>query len=351
MFGILLLSLLAWWHNFSSSTFEAISPKLGIPLHEPCKPSLGIDCPHKPAFKHHNIATSTQAATSCTTTCQKKAISIVHHQQTPLCPLYLSQYCMVAHQLQWRAQLMTYIGPLYNIYSIYSIYTHHSAQLKLSLITGFSAAGHGQCCRLCSCDPRAEVWELQWGQGQQGASGSGDQDQTQMWEFSLLMINYSRAFWWLCRTPHPSPWWSSSLTTGARTWCSRGTSSGWGRPRRLRSGSSSRKFPYGCFCVQVFIVLTPAYEGRFNGPSLPAFSRMGKVILLFHLSFILSYKDQWHRWLWWITLHFCCCRCSSSTRWGQTASCRESRSLRKKTAFKIQDFSLVQIWPIRGIES
>ena len=53
----------------------------------------------------------------------------------------------------------------------------------------------------------------------------------------------------------------------------------------------------------------------------------------------------------WITLHFCCCRCSSSTRWGQTASCRESRSLRKKTAFKIQDFSLVQIWPIRGIES
>ena len=42
-------------------------------------------------------------------------------------------------------------------------------------------------------------------------------------------------------------------------------------------------------------MLTPAYEGRFNGPSLPAFSRMGKVILLFHLSFILSYKDQWHR--------------------------------------------------------
>ena len=29
--------------------------------------------------------------------------------------------------------------------------------------------------------------------------------------------------------------------------------------------------------IEVFIVLTPAYEGRFNGPSLPAFSRMGKV--------------------------------------------------------------------------
>ena len=30
--------------------------------------------------------------------------------------------------------------------------------------------------------------------------------------------------------------------------------------------------------IEVFIVLTPAYEGRFNGPSLPAFSRMGKVM-------------------------------------------------------------------------
>lgn len=32
--------------------------------------------------------------------------------------------------------------------------------------------------------------------------------------------------------------------------------------------------------IEVFIVLTPAYEGRFNGPSLPAFSRMGKVFLI-----------------------------------------------------------------------
>lgn len=32
--------------------------------------------------------------------------------------------------------------------------------------------------------------------------------------------------------------------------------------------------------IEVFIVLTPAYEGRLNGPSLPAFSRMGKVFLI-----------------------------------------------------------------------
>jgi len=31
---------------------------------------------------------------------------------------------------------------------------------------------------------------------------------------------------------------------------------------------------------EVFIVLTPAYEGRLNGPSLPAFGRMGKVFLI-----------------------------------------------------------------------
>jgi len=31
---------------------------------------------------------------------------------------------------------------------------------------------------------------------------------------------------------------------------------------------------------EVFIVLTPAYEGRFNGPSLPSYGRMGKVFLI-----------------------------------------------------------------------
>ena len=35
---------------------------------------------------------------------------------------------------------------------------------------------------------------------------------------------------------------------------------------------------------EVFIVLTPAYEGRLNGPSLPAFGRMGKV----------SSTKKWH---------------------------------------------------------
>ena len=35
------------------------------------------------------------------------------------------------------------------------------------------------------------------------------------------------------------------------------------------------------YIAQVFIVLTPAYEGRLNGPSLPAFSRMGKVCSMF----------------------------------------------------------------------
>ena len=38
--------------------------------------------------------------------------------------------------------------------------------------------------------------------------------------------------------------------------------------------------------IEVFIVLTPAYEGRFNGPSLPAFSRMGKVTLNLSLAYI-----------------------------------------------------------------
>ena len=32
--------------------------------------------------------------------------------------------------------------------------------------------------------------------------------------------------------------------------------------------------------IEVFIVLTPAYEGRFRGPSLPAYGRMGKVFLI-----------------------------------------------------------------------
>lgn len=32
--------------------------------------------------------------------------------------------------------------------------------------------------------------------------------------------------------------------------------------------------------IEVFIVLTPAYEGRFNGPDLPAYGRMGKVFLI-----------------------------------------------------------------------
>ena len=31
------------------------------------------------------------------------------------------------------------------------------------------------------------------------------------------------------------------------------------------------------FYFQVFIVLTPIFEGWLNGPSLPAFHRMGKV--------------------------------------------------------------------------
>jgi len=31
---------------------------------------------------------------------------------------------------------------------------------------------------------------------------------------------------------------------------------------------------------EVFIVLTPAYEGKFNGPSLPSYGRMGKVFLI-----------------------------------------------------------------------
>lgn len=31
---------------------------------------------------------------------------------------------------------------------------------------------------------------------------------------------------------------------------------------------------------EVFIVLTPAYEGKFNGPSLPTYGRMGKVFLI-----------------------------------------------------------------------
>jgi len=32
--------------------------------------------------------------------------------------------------------------------------------------------------------------------------------------------------------------------------------------------------------IEVFIVLTPAYEGKFNGPSLPSYGRMGKVFLI-----------------------------------------------------------------------
>ena len=31
---------------------------------------------------------------------------------------------------------------------------------------------------------------------------------------------------------------------------------------------------------EVFIVLTPVYEGKLNGPSLPAYGRMGKVFLI-----------------------------------------------------------------------
>ena len=31
---------------------------------------------------------------------------------------------------------------------------------------------------------------------------------------------------------------------------------------------------------EVYIVLTPAYEGRFNGPDLPAYGRMGEVFLI-----------------------------------------------------------------------
>ena len=31
---------------------------------------------------------------------------------------------------------------------------------------------------------------------------------------------------------------------------------------------------------EVFIVLTPAYEGRFNGPGLPSYGRMEKVFLI-----------------------------------------------------------------------
>ena len=30
---------------------------------------------------------------------------------------------------------------------------------------------------------------------------------------------------------------------------------------------------------EVYIVLTPAYEGRLNGKSLPAYGRMGQVII------------------------------------------------------------------------
>ena len=59
---------------------------------------------------------------------------------------------------------------------------------------------------------------------------------TMVCDFSCcVFIGQSRACWWLCRTPHPSPWWSSSLTTAARTWCSRRTSSGSGKARRSRS--------------------------------------------------------------------------------------------------------------------
>ena len=32
--------------------------------------------------------------------------------------------------------------------------------------------------------------------------------------------------------------------------------------------------------IEVFIVPPPAYEGRFNGPDLPAYGRMGKVFLI-----------------------------------------------------------------------
>jgi len=32
--------------------------------------------------------------------------------------------------------------------------------------------------------------------------------------------------------------------------------------------------------IEIFIVLTPVYEGKFNGKSLPAYGRMGKVFLI-----------------------------------------------------------------------
>ena len=40
-------------------------------------------------------------------------------------------------------------------------------------------------------------------------------------------------------------------------------------------------------CPQVYIVLTPEFEGYFNGKSLPAYGRMGKVLLLLLLLLLL----------------------------------------------------------------
>ena len=40
---------------------------------------------------------------------------------------------------------------------------------------------------------------------------------------------------------------------------------------------------------QVYIVLTPQYEGYFNGKSLPAYGRMGSVIIICYLSSFIVY--------------------------------------------------------------
>ena len=72
-----------------------------------------------------------------------------------------------------------------------------------------------------------------------------------------------------------------------------------GRRRILRLGANYHfwKNSGKIQTSQVYIVLTPEFEGYFNGKSLPAYGRMGKVTLdVFHFHSRNKFSDDGNYW-------------------------------------------------------
>ena len=99
------------------------------------------------------------------------------------------------------------------------------------------------------------------------------------------------------RSPLLGPWSWCSLTMAARTCSWRRTSSSSGRGRDVRSVSRLQHQDSNFHNVlKVYIVLTPAFEGRITGKSLPAYGRMGQVIISFCEE--VSRHLLWWWWCW-----------------------------------------------------